>query len=179
MAPQAPETAETATSTTQDETSDKQELESTDETSGQDQQNDKQSPPEAKPEETKPDPRLKTLRADLNKKQQEFISASSERDALKAEVAKLTPVQETLDAVQTRYDRLESFLQAVGGPLGKALDSKSFTTQLFESDKDINDIVKDWNRANPTATASALGSGGAAPAAKAPGINDLLRAAVK
>jgi hypothetical protein len=89
------------------------------------------------------------------------------------------PTPEALATLQKRSDRLEGFLQAVGGPLGRALDSRSFTRDLFESDKDISDIVKEWNRANPSTTSSALGAGAVAPASGKPGMNDLLRAAVK
>lgn len=89
------------------------------------------------------------------------------------------PTQEALDTLQTRYDRLEEFLQAAGGPLSKALDSRTFTRDLFESDKDIAEIVKDWQKANPTATSQALGSGSAAPAGTKSNMNDLLRAAAK
>lgn len=87
------------------------------------------------------------------------------------------PTPEALAALQTRNDRLEEFLQAVGGPLGRALDSRSFTRDLFESDKDVKDIVKDFLKANPTATAAALGSAAAAPGAGKANPNDLIRAA--
>lgn len=87
------------------------------------------------------------------------------------------PTQEAVDTLQTRYDRLEQFLQAAGGPLGKALDSRTFTRDLFETDKDIADLVKDWNRANPSATSTALGSAAAAPASKKADPNALIRAA--
>lgn len=90
------------------------------------------------------------------------------------------PTQEALDTLQTRYDRLEAFLQAAGGPLARALDSRTFTRDLFESDKDIATLVKDWHKANPNATSTALGSGAAAPDDKSkPSMNDLLRSAAK
>lgn len=87
------------------------------------------------------------------------------------------PTQEALDTLQTRYDRLEAFAQAVG--IGKALDSRTFTRDLFETDKDIADLVKEWNRANPSATSTALGSKAAAPADKKADPNALIRAAFK
>lgn len=89
------------------------------------------------------------------------------------------PTQEALDTLQKRYDRLEAFLQGAGGPLGKALDSRTFTKDLFETDKDIKDLVKEWNQANPTATSSALGAAAAAPSGSKPNMSDLLRAAAK
>lgn len=87
------------------------------------------------------------------------------------------PTQEAIDTLQTRYDRLEAFLVAAGGPIGKALDSRTFTKDLFETDKDIDDLVKDWHKANPSATSQALGSAGAAPAGEKIDANKLIRAA--
>lgn len=175
MAPEAEPQVET---TATDETSNEQEQQATSETEGQATAEDQSKPEDKKTEDqAKPDPRLKTLRADLNKKQQELGTVASERDALKTEVEKLRPVQETLDAVQSRYDRLEEFLTAVGGPLSKALDSKSFTHQLFESDKDVTTIVRDFLRANPTATSEALGHKAAEPGKGKVDPNELLRIA--
>lgn len=87
------------------------------------------------------------------------------------------PSQEALDTLQTRYDRLEEFLGAVGGPLSKALDSRTFTRDLFETDKNIADLVKDFAKANPTATSTALGSASAEPGKGKQDPNALLRAA--
>lgn len=90
------------------------------------------------------------------------------------------PTTEAMETLQTRYDRLEAFLVAAGGPLGKALDSRTFTKDLFESDKDIDALVKQWHRDHPSATSEALGNG---PAGQTSGgkanPNDLIRAAFK
>lgn len=85
------------------------------------------------------------------------------------------PSQEALDTLQTRYDRLEAFAQATG--LGKALDSRTFTRDLFETDKPVADLVKEWNRANPTATSQALGGKAGGEGKPTTSMNDLLRAA--
>lgn len=88
----------------------------------------------------------------------------SEARAKSAQTTKLEeqlnsrPTTEAMETLQLRFDRLEAFAQAVG--LGKALDSRTFTRDLFETDKDIAQLVKEWNKANPTATSHALGSGG-------------------
>lgn len=87
------------------------------------------------------------------------------------------PTTEALTALQTRYDRLEEFLQQAGGPLGKALDSRTFTRDLFESDKSVADLVKEWNRANPSATSVALASAAATPGKAKADPNELIRAA--
>lgn len=84
----------------------------------------------------------------------------------------------TLTPVQARYDRLEAFLSAVGGPLSKALDSKSFTTALFESDTDVTELVTKWHRDNPSATSSALTSSAGNTASKSD-FNTLLRKAAQ
>lgn len=127
-------------------------------------------------------PLVKTLAANKAK----IASLNTELSESRAKSAKVTqleedlgkrPTQEALDTLQNRSDRLEAFLQAVGGTIGKALDSRTFTRDLFETDKDISQLVKDWNKANPTATSSALGSGAAAPAEGKVDANQLLRIA--
>lgn len=116
-------------------------------------------------------------------KANEKVAGLAEAQAQAAKATKLEeelaarPSQEALDTLQTRFDRLEAFLQSAGGTLGKALDSRTFTRDLFETDKDIATIVKEWNRANPSATSTALGAAAAAPASTKPDPNALIRAA--
>lgn len=115
-----------------------------------------------------------------------IATQAAELQELRAKSARVTqletdlqarPTQEAIDTLQTRYDRLEAFAQAVG--IGKALDSRSFTRDLFETDKDIAELVKEWNKANPSTTSQALGSGAASPSDSKPDMNKLLRAALK
>lgn len=168
---------------------------STDETSGQESQDQQQQTPpgetpgsdaqqpvviddSTKLPETHPLVKtLTTLKANAKNQATELAEAN-------ARAAKATKLQEELDArptaealetLQTRYDRLEAFAQAVG--LGKALDSRTFTRDLFESDKDISELVKEFNKANPSATSTALGSAAAAPAEGKVDPNKLIRAA--
>lgn len=132
-------------------------------------------------------PLVKAYRAQLeeNRKHSATKTELAEANARAERVTKLEtelaarPTTEAMASLQNRYDRLEAFLQEVGGPVGKALDSRTFTRDLFESDKDIADLVKDWHRANPSATSTALGSAAAAPKEKAPSMSDVLRAAIK
>lgn len=84
------------------------------------------------------------------------------------------PTKEMVETLQSRYDRLEAFAQAVG--LGRALDSRTFTRDLFETDKDIKDLVAEWNRANPSATSTALSST-SGPVKQKHDPNELLRIA--
>lgn len=173
---------------------------STEETSGQEQQDQQQSTtseteengsqqqvsatPEKPVELPEDHPLVKTLAANKTK----IATLTSELTELRPKSAKISqledelkarPSQEAVDTLQTRYDRLEAFLVEAGGPISKALDSRTFTRDLFESDKDISELVKDWHKANPSATSTALGSSAAAPVGKGPSINDLLRAAIK
>lgn len=122
----------------------------------------------------------------LAKEKQKSSSQATELAEARANSAKATKLEEELAArptteamvtLQTRYDRLEAFLIAAGGPLGRALDSRTFTKDLFESDKDVADLVTDWHKANPSATAQALAGGAGDQGKKAAGLNDLIRAA--
>lgn len=170
---------------------------STDETSGQEQQGQQQattSETEGNGEQQQastdepirlPDdhPLVKTLTAN----KQTIASQKTELAEARSKAAKATqledelkarPTTEALETLQTRYDRLEGFLMAAGGPLSKALDSRTFSTRLFESQDKIDDIVKDWQRANPTDTSKALSSAASEPGKGKVNPNDLLRAAI-
>lgn len=127
-------------------------------------------------------PLVKTLAAQKEKISSQ-TAALAEANANSAKASKLEqelaarPTTEALETLQNRYDRLEAFLVAAGGPLGKALDSRTFSKDLFESDKDIKDLVKDWHKANPSATSTALSNGPAGDAAGKQDPNTLIRAA--
>uniref|UniRef100_A0AAU6R5X7 Scaffolding protein n=1 Tax=Micrococcus phage Olihed TaxID=3092209 RepID=A0AAU6R5X7_9CAUD len=125
------------------------------------------------------DPAKSGLLADLHKERKDRQSAQSRVTELETEITTLKTKAETVDSIQHKYERLEAFLQSAGGALGRALDSRSFTEALFESDKDVADIVADWNKNNPSNTSTALGAGAAQPSPKGPTMNDLLRSASK
>lgn len=116
----------------------------------------------------------KTQIADLKRELAEARAQSGQATKLQEELDK-RPSQETLDTLQARYDRLEAFATAVG--LGKALDSRTFTRDLFESGKDVADLVKDWYKSHPTVTSTALGAGSSEPASGKQDPNALLRIA--
>ena len=123
----------------------------------------------------------------LAKQKQDLAAAKAalaEANAKSAQVTKLEedlaarPTAEALATLQTRYDRLEAFLTAAGGDLGRALDSRTFTRDLFETDKDIAALVKDWHKAHPSATSQALGGAGSTgPGSGKTDPNELIRAA--
>lgn len=183
----APETQEQQNNGSTDETSGQgsqgQQQQTTDETSGNGQQQ-----PVTIDDSTKlPDshPLVKAYRTQLeeNRKLSGLKTELAEANAKSTKVTQLEeelgkrPTTEAMETLQKRSDRLEAFLVAAGGPLGKALDSRTFTRDLFETDTDIKDLVKQWHRDNPSATSEALGT-------KAPGDgkgkldpNALLRAA--
>lgn len=115
------------------------------------------------------------LLADLHKERSKRQSLKSEVEKLSADVASHKEVQSELDSYKARYDRLEQFLLAAGGNVSKALDSRSFTKDLFESDKDIAELVETWNKSNPSAISGALAGSGQDQ--NQPTLNDLLRAA--
>lgn len=175
---------------------------STDETSGQEQQQGQQQAPQGetpKPGEQQqaspitiddstklPDthPLVKAYRSTLEENRK-LSTAKTELAEANARAAKATqleeelgkrPTTEAMETLQTRYDRLEAFVMAVG--LGKALDSRTFTKELFETDTDVAKLVKDWQRANPTATSQALSStAGGQQAEPKHDANELLRIA--
>jgi len=157
MAPESQENGST------DETSDQEQQDqqtgTTGETSGNGDQQQITIDDSTKLPETHP--LVKTLAANKTKLSEQ---ATALREA-QAQAAKTTqleeelgkrPTTEAIETLQTRYDRLEAFAQAVG--LGKALDSRTFTRDLFETDKDIKTLVREFNQANPSATSSALAS---------------------
>jgi hypothetical protein len=117
--------------------------------------------------------KLKATQTELTEARAKAAKVSQLEDELQAR-----PSKEAVETLQTRYDRLEAFLQAAGGPISKALDSRSFTRELFESDKDVAEIASAWVKANPTATSSALASTAAEPGKGKADPNVLIRAAL-
>lgn len=95
---------------------------------------------------------------------------------LETQVTELTAKATSAESVQAKYDRLEAFLTSLGGPISKALDSKSFSTSLFESDADIKELVAQWHKDNPSATSAALNSSGG-NTSSSKDMNTLLRKA--
>ncbi|QDF15734.1 scaffolding protein [Microbacterium phage Finny] len=136
---------------------------------GQDEQK-----PAPKP---KSDPAKQALQRDLSSERKAHKASKDKVSELETQVAELTPKAELAEAWEAKYTRLEAFLQALPGSVGKALDSMSFTKRLFESEDKIEDIIKDWNKANPSATSQALGAGAGDPSKKGPSMNEILRAA--
>lgn len=104
---------------------------------------------------------------DLERQVTELQTAKTEAEQVKAKA----------EATQAKYDRLEAFLMKAGGPLARALDSRSFTQALFESDTDVAELVTKWHKDNPSATSHALGGTSAAGGGSKRDPNELLRIA--
>lgn len=136
--------------------------------------------PTGQQEERLPDdhPLVKAYAGTQDKLRQLKDSHQTKVQELESQVTTLTTKATEADAVQARYTRLESFLTALGGPVSKALDSKSFSTALFETDTDVTELVAQWHRDNPSATSSALNSGSGSTASSKD-MNALLRQAAK
>lgn len=186
MAPEAPEEGQQNNAPAGEE-SQEQQGQQQDPTPGEGANGGQQPQPAPVTKDTKlPDdhPIVKAL-AKANEKASTQATELTELRAKSAQVTKLEedlaarPTVEAMETLQTRYDRLEAFLVAAGGPIGKALDSRTFTRDLFETDKDIDSLVKDWHKANPTATSQALASAAGEPAGGKVNPNDLLRAAMR
>lgn len=161
------ETQTTDNSTTQDVTS-SQDSNSDSDTNSSNEDSSKEEKPFNK----------EALLSDLHKERTAKKELRSQVESLQAELETAKSASAELQAVQTKYDRLESFLLAAGGPLSKALDSRSFTKALFESDKDIEELVDTWHKENPTQTSVALGSG-SGNTEKSADLNALLRSAAR
>lgn len=142
---------------------------------GSSQDDDKQDSNEDPNKSDEVDHNKQALLADLHKERSKRQSLKAEVEKLTADVASHKEVKSELESYKARYDRLEQFLLAAGGNVSKALDSRSFTKDLFESDKDIADLVETWNKSNPSAISGALSGSGQDE--NQPTLNDLLRAA--
>lgn len=128
----------------------------------------------AAPEEDKKDPNKDALLADLHKERTERKALRDQVEELTSKAAASTELSEKYTGLETKYSRLEEFLTSVGGPISKALDSRSFTKSLFESDADISELVDKWHKENPSQTSSAL-SGGASGGSPKLDVNAALR----
>lgn len=106
-----------------------------------------------------------SLLADLHKERSARKELKAQVEELTSKAAATTELSEKYSGLETKYSRLEEFLTTVGGPISKALDSRSFTKSLFESDAEISELVDKWHKENPSQTSSALsgGSSGGSP----------------
>jgi len=141
-----------------------------------------QEAPRVEPEETESDPKAfnkAALLKDLHDTRQKSQALKAQVEALTAQAKKAEESVALAEAVQRKYDRLEGFLTKVGGPFAQALDSKSFTQALFETDTPVEELATQWAKDHPTLTTQALGAGTGPVAPQQPTISELLHAAIQ
>ena len=130
----------------------------------------------SEPEPTPVDHNKKALLADLYKERTARKELQSQLSDVTKQLEELTGASEELEALTKKYQRLEQFILGSNTDIGKALDSRTLTQRLFESDDEIDSILQDWHKDNPTTTSRALtGSNDSSPSA--PSVGDLLRVA--
>lgn len=137
--------------------------------------------PVVKEEENKPqenDYNKESLLKDLYSERDRRKTLQAENEKLKATANTINEAKENQAATQHKYDRLESFLLALDKDISAALDSRSFSKQLFETDTPIKDLVDTWNKQHPSQTAKALNATPAKEKEQENTISDLLHAAI-
>lgn len=130
-------------------------------------------------DDTQRSPQHEALLKDLVKERKSRQAFQAKLAELKSSQSDLAKQAEALTALQTKYDRLEAFLTAMGGEASEILDSRKFSTALFNSDAKIESLVEDWRKAHPSTAVKALGAGTASTEDDKPSMNDMLRAAIQ
>ena len=145
-----------------------------------DEPEDEQQQPDEEPKTGQPDQAKASLLKDLAGERSKRKALQARVDKLTAEATSSAELQTTNDALQRRVDRLEAVVLASDGVnLSKALDSRSFTTGLFETDTPVDKLLADWRKANPSAINQALGrQDDNPPADPKPSPGELIRAAI-
>ena len=130
-------------------------------------------------DDTQRSPQHEALLKDLVKERKSRKALQAKLAELESNQSDLTKQAEALTALQTKYDRLEAFLTAMGGEISELLDSRKFSTALFDSDTKIESLVADWRKAHPTIATRALSASSSSGDKDEPSMNDLLRAAIQ
>lgn len=124
-------------------------------------------------------PQHEALLKDLVKERKTRQTLQSQIAELQSQQAETAKQAEALTTLQAKYDRLEAFLTAMGGEVSEILDSRKFSTALFDSETKIDDLVAEWRKAHPSTAAKALGASSASTEDDKPSMNDMLRAAIQ
>lgn len=135
--------------------------------------------PEVKEEPKEESFNKQSLLKDLHDERSKRRDLQTKLEEAQTQIERLGELESQLEKVSSQFKRLESVVVMAGGSLGRILDSRSFSQRIFETDDNVEDIIAEWNKANPSATHSALSSGGGSTTAGTPSMNDLLRAASK
>lgn len=113
--------------------------------------------------------------ADLVKERKRRQELQQQVDKLSTDLAEALKDKDKLDSLTKRHTRLEALLTAEGSQFAELLDSRKFTTKLYETEDDVNTILQDWLKTQPkTAIDTALqASSSSSTGAK---LGDILRA---
>lgn len=131
---------------------------------------------------------LESDKEDLSKQSllRDLYSERNKRKELKAKLDELTQKSEEMstlsaehESLKAKHARLEAVLLVSGSTMARLLDSRSFSERVFNSDENVEDIIADWYKANPSNTSNALKSAGDVPREQKTSMNDLLRAAAR
>lgn len=131
---------------------------------------------EAPKEAEDKDPAKQTLLADLHKVRDQKRELTKQLEEANQKLTEAQEASAKLDSLQARYDRLEQFVLQAGGDIAKALDSRSFSSKLFDSEEPIEELASQWRTEHPSVTSTALGSS-ASPTGGKLDMNQLLRLA--
>lgn len=114
--------------------------------------------------------------ADLVKERKRRQELQQQVDKLSTDLAEALKDKDKLDTLSKRHTRLEALLTAEGSQFAELLDSKKFSTKLYETDDDVATILKDWLKTKPkTAIDTALQANSNSPTTGAK-LGDILRA---
>lgn len=114
--------------------------------------------------------------ADLVKERKRRQELQQQVDKLSTDLAEALKDKDKLDTLSKRHTRLEALLAAEGSQFAELLDSKKFTSKLYETDDDVAEILKDWLKTKPkTAIDTALQANSTSPSTGAK-LGDILRA---
>lgn len=114
--------------------------------------------------------------ADLVKERKRRQELQQQVDKLSTDLAEALKDKDKLDSLSKRHTRLEALLAAEGSQFAELMDSKKFTSKLYETEDDVNTILQDWLKTQSrTAIDTALqaNSAGSTTGAK---LGDILRA---
>lgn len=115
--------------------------------------------------------------ADLVKERKKRQELQQQVDKLSTDLAEALKAKDSLDKLSKRHTRLEALLSADGSQFANLMDSKKFTSKLYDTEDDVAGILKDWLKTQPTtAVGAALQANSANPQGSNSKLGDLLRA---
>lgn len=115
--------------------------------------------------------------ADLVKERKKRQELQQQVDKLSSDLAEALKDKDKLDTLSKRHTRLEALLSVEGSQFANLMDSKKFTSKLYDTEDDVATILKDWLKTQPsTAIGAALQANSANPEGNTTKLGDILRA---